>query len=149
MPSLSEGTSRSSLEALYCGLPILLSDTDSNYKLITNKNGALVEKKDIVDGLKRLTDKKPTSVSLLPEENTSNYCYKKLTNLISHSENLINSENSSLSTPTILNILSKISTSFLFFFILYLSKGKFTSAEITLWFFLTAFSGIFIFLILD
>lgn len=42
LPSLSEGTSRAALEALYAGLPCILRDVDSNFELIqSDKQGCL------------------------------------------------------------------------------------------------------------
>lgn len=42
LPSISEGTPRAALEALYLGVPCVLADVDGNSELITdNQNGAL------------------------------------------------------------------------------------------------------------
>ena len=45
MPSLSEGMSNSALEAMACGLPIVLTDTGGTSELL-NDNGFIVRKKD-------------------------------------------------------------------------------------------------------
>ena len=45
--SLTDGTSLSLLEAMSCGLPIIVTDIPSNREWITNgKNGFLVQRKD-------------------------------------------------------------------------------------------------------
>ncbi|MFL0799719.1 MAG: glycosyltransferase [Agarilytica sp.] len=47
LPSLSEGVSRASLEALYLGVPCVLLDVDGNGELVTeNQNGALFSEDD-------------------------------------------------------------------------------------------------------
>ena len=53
LPSLTEGVSRSALEALYLGVPCIMRDTDGNSELITsNVNGELFkEDNDIADAM--------------------------------------------------------------------------------------------------
>ena len=46
LPSLSEGISRASLEALYLGVPCILRDVDGNRSLLTNSHSGLVFKTD-------------------------------------------------------------------------------------------------------
>ena len=53
LPSLSEGTSRSSMEALFLGVPCILRDIDGNSELIQDGiNGALFQnEKDIAQAM--------------------------------------------------------------------------------------------------
>lgn len=157
LPSFSEGTSRASLEALYCGLPILLFDVDSNKDLITKRSGILINKEtSIFDGIKKLSKLNPSNSSLLINKyKAENFC-KNIENISEDNKIRKEKKNSFLSnffslkkynlySSTFFNYISKVSSSFLFLFILFLSASNYSSAEITLWFFITALSGMLYF----
>lgn len=157
LPSFSEGTSRASLEALFCGLPILLFDIDSNKDLITKSSGILINKETpILDGLKKLTKINPSNSSLLNNKFRVENFNNNISNIIDEEKNKTEKKNNfikntfslekySLYSSTIFNYISKISSSFLFLFILYLSASNYSPGEITLWFIITALSGMFYF----
>lgn len=78
--SISEGTSRSVLEALYCGLPCLITDADSNTEIIDNGVNGLIFNKNlgIVENFKNLIKIKPQNRSLLKNNYKKNNVYLKL-----------------------------------------------------------------------
>ena len=73
LPSMSEGTSRSSMEALFLGIPCILRDIDGNSELIDDNNGILFEnEKDIaqmmIDWAKKSRDNKLYKSVLLKDK---------------------------------------------------------------------------------
>lgn len=69
LPSHSEGTSRASMEALYCGLPCIMRDVDSNSELISSsKQGILcLNKKEIIDAMEYYSKRQLKRECLLSE----------------------------------------------------------------------------------
>jgi glycosyltransferase involved in cell wall biosynthesis len=86
LPSLSEGTSRASLEALFIGLPCILRDIDGNSELIKNNfNGILFKNdSDLTESMKlaiNILNKEPKISNLLPpffHQNESSLKYLSL-----------------------------------------------------------------------
>lgn len=78
--SFSEGTSRAVLEALYCGLPCLIADVDSNHQIIKkNINGILFKFNDNNDKeFEELIKIKPKNYSILNSEYRVKSISKKL-----------------------------------------------------------------------
>ena len=82
--SYSEGTSRAVLEALYCGLPCLIADVDSNNQIVSdNFNGvlfALGYKTD--NSFESLVSIKPRTYSILKIQYRFNSVYNKLKSIL-------------------------------------------------------------------
>jgi glycosyltransferase involved in cell wall biosynthesis len=87
LPSLSEGISRASLEALYLGLPVILRAKDGNLELIDHGyNGILFNddndlEKALISALS-IINKKQDPMKLLPKFYSQQYCAKKYLNII-------------------------------------------------------------------
>ena len=87
LPSLSEGVSRSILEALFLGVPCVLRDVDGSSELIQEGlNGVLFEKDDdlmdaIVHALK-LSRNRTSRSSLLPDKFRQQYAARKYLDLL-------------------------------------------------------------------
>ena len=87
MPSLSEGISRTSLEALFLGLPCLLRNIDGNAELVNQSNGILFKNEkdfekslmDVIELSRSLTGEK---TSLLPENFSQSSAKVKLMRLL-------------------------------------------------------------------
>lgn len=86
LPSLSEGLSRASLEALYLGIPCVLRDVDGNAELVHEGiNGSLFRQDaDLAASMMAAANLRPITAkrsSLLPEEFTQAYaelCFVRL-----------------------------------------------------------------------
>ena len=75
LPSMSEGTSRAAMEALYIGIPIVIRDIDGNSELINNDNGKLFSsdedlKKTIISAIDMLNKRNNQKIrkNLLPNK---------------------------------------------------------------------------------
>lgn len=87
MPSLSEGISRASLEALFLGLPCLLRNIDGNAELVNQSNGVLfMNEKDYEESLMDVIDLyrslSGAKASLLPENFSQSSAKAKLLKLL-------------------------------------------------------------------
>ena len=68
LPSLAEGRSNAILEAMACGVPVVVSNLPFNTEFVTEKCGALVNPEDpnsIADGLKETCEKKNSLIMRL------------------------------------------------------------------------------------
>lgn len=86
LPSLSEGTSRAAMEALYAGVPCILRNVDSNCELISSpERGRLVDDSDqLFDAMAEYCKKGVCryNKSLLPVENQFNEAVSKMVKII-------------------------------------------------------------------
>ena len=86
LPSLSEGTSRAAMEALYVGLPCILRNVDSNGELISSPvSGRLIDDSEQLFNAMAWYCKKgarSSSKSLLPVENQLNQAVSKMVKVI-------------------------------------------------------------------
>lgn len=94
LPSLSEGLSRASLEALYLGVPCVLRDVDGNGELISEGgNGSLFdEDSTLVESMlaaAKLRKSETVRTSLLPEVFRQTYAEEGYLKLIDEIDNLI------------------------------------------------------------
>ena len=88
MPSLSEGISRASLEALFLGLPCLLRDIDGNAELINKSNGVLFRddnefENSLLEVIDLYKSKSGERASLIPQLFTQLNAKRKLFKLFS------------------------------------------------------------------
>ena len=91
IPSLTEGTSRTALEALYLGIPCIMRNTSGNNELITGNSMGLLFDDDndlylkMIDIYKKKARyNNQRNKSLLQESNTQNYCVNQLINKINN-----------------------------------------------------------------
>ena len=91
IPSLTEGTSRTALEALYLGIPCIMRNTSGNNELITSNSMGLLFDDDndlylkMIDIYKKKARyNNQRNKSLLQESNTQNYCVNQLINKINN-----------------------------------------------------------------
>jgi glycosyltransferase involved in cell wall biosynthesis len=89
LPSLSEGVSRSALEALFLGVPCVLRDVDGNSELIQEGvNGALFKNdSDLFDSILRaleLSRNRTSRSSLLPDNFRQQYATKQYLELLEY-----------------------------------------------------------------
>ena len=91
IPSLTEGTSRTALEALYLGIPCIMRNTSGNNELITSNSMGLLFDDDndlylkIIDIYKKKARyHNQRNKNLLQESNTQNYCVNQLINKINN-----------------------------------------------------------------
>ncbi|MDR7012320.1 glycosyltransferase involved in cell wall biosynthesis [Pseudomonas alcaliphila] len=87
LPSLSEGVSRASLEALYLGIPCVLRDVDGNAELVREGiNGSLFRQDaDLAASMMTAANLRPITAarsSLLPKEFTQEYAERCFVRLI-------------------------------------------------------------------
>lgn len=85
LPSLSEGTSRAAMEALFCGLPCILRDVDNNADLIRSEREGVLFKSsgDLRSKILQFIDKpRVAKECLLPDDFRQNKCVHEYADLI-------------------------------------------------------------------
>lgn len=89
LPSLSEGVSRASLEALFYGIPVIARNVDSNYELITtNKTGILFnDEQELEEILKKIIRNELVFCSgenFIPKKFSQKYCENQILNIFNN-----------------------------------------------------------------
>jgi len=89
LPSLSEGVSRASLEALFYGIPVIARNVDSNHELIiTNKTGYLYNnEQELEEILKKMIQNDLVFYStgnFIPKKFSQKFCENQILNIFNN-----------------------------------------------------------------
>ena len=89
LPSLSEGVSRASLEALFYGIPVIARNVDSNYELITrNKTGFLYnDEQELEEILKKIIQNElvfDSKENFIPKKFSQKFCENQILNIFNN-----------------------------------------------------------------